>query len=262
MSSEPLLQVEGLRFSYNGEGRQALDGLDLLLQAGQVAAVLGPNGAGKTTLLHTLLGILKPQEGRILIDGTPQDEYDRQELSRILGLVPQFEYVAFDFSVEEYVLMGRAPHLGMLQLPTEADYQAAFEAMFSLGILPFRQRSILELSGGERQLVVMARALAQEVRLLLLDEPLAHLDLSNKGRILRLIRQLAARGTAVLFTTHEPELIHRVADHVVLMREGAVIEAGGVDTVMTSDTLTKTYGVEVRVLKIDGELAVRLQEVQ
>ena len=262
MTTPNLLQVQGLRFAYDGDGRQALDGLDMLLDRGQVAAVLGPNGAGKTTLLHTLLGILHPQAGEIRLSGRKLDEYNRSEISRMIGLVPQFEHVPFDFSVEEYVLMGRAPHLGLLQLPTPQDEQAAIAALEELDLLDFRGRSILELSGGERKMVVLARALAQQVPLLLLDEPLAHLDLGNKSRILGVIRRLAANGTAVLFTTHEPDLVPSVADRVMLMRQGRAIASGSIRKVMTSETLSETYGVPVRVLTVDGVMAVRLEEAR
>jgi iron complex transport system ATP-binding protein len=261
MTSPDLLRVKGLRFAYNGEGRQALDGLDLALEAGQVAAVLGPNGAGKTTLLHILLGILKPQAGTITLEGRELSQYGRGELSRILGLVPQFEHVAFEYNVEEYVLLGRAPHLGLLQLPAEEDLREAEAAMETLGVLAFRKRSILELSGGERQMVVLARALAQQVRLLLMDEPLAHLDLNNKYRILSVIRQLAANGTAVLFTTHEPDLVPSVADQVVLMRLGRAVASGSIEAVMTSAALSEAYGVGVRVHSVDGAMAVRLEDL-
>ncbi|MCX6024696.1 MAG: ABC transporter ATP-binding protein [Chloroflexi bacterium] len=259
MSEQDLLRVENLRFSYDREGKRVLDGLSLRLGRGEVAAILGPNGAGKTTLLHALLGILKPQSGQIWLAGRELESYRRHELSRLVGLAPQIEHVPFDYSVEEYVLMGRAPHLGMLELPTQEDMRLALQALDELGLLGLRGRSFLELSGGERQMVVLARTLTQQVPLLLMDEPLAHLDLSNKGRILSVIRRLSAAGIAVLFTTHEPDMVHGVAQRVVLMRQGRVIASGPTETVMTSEALSQTYGVTIRVLKVEGVSLERLE---
>lgn len=261
MSEQDLLRVEGLCFAYDHDGRRALDGLDLSLRRGEVAAVLGPNGAGKTTLLYVLLGILKPQQGRIWLEGREATTLTRAERSRLMALVPQMEHVAFEFSVEEYVLLGRAPHLGLLELPTREDIRIALEALEQLGLLGLRRRSLLELSGGERQMAVLARALAQRTRILLMDEPLAHLDLSNKERILAQVQSLANAGIAVLFTTHEPDMVPGVADQVVLMRSGRVVASGPTEAVMTSETLTRTYGVPIRVLRVDGATVVRLESM-
>jgi iron complex transport system ATP-binding protein len=259
MSGSDLLRVEGLRFSYDGEHMPVLDGLSLQLGKGEVLAVLGPNGAGKTTLLHLLLGILKAQTGQIWLGGRALETHTRREISRIVGLVPQFEHVAFEYSAEEYVLMGRAPHLGMLELPSQADRQQAVQALDRLGLLPLRHRSMLELSGGERQMVVLARALAQQAQLLLMDEPLAHLDLSNKGCILGVIRRLSEDGVAVAFTTHEPEMVPGVAHRALLIRAGRVVASGRTEAVLTSEALSQTYGVAVRVMNIDGTAVVRLE---
>jgi iron complex transport system ATP-binding protein len=259
MSDIDLLCVEDLRFAYDGERRAVVDGVSLRLGRGEVLAILGPNGAGKTTLLYILLGILKAQSGRIWLDGRELSTCTRSEISRVVGLVPQFEHVAFEYSVEEYVLMGRAPHLGMLELPTQDDDRLAVEALDQLGLLALRHRSMLELSGGERQMVVLARALAQQARLLLMDEPLAHLDLSNKGRILAVIRRLSEAGVAVVFTTHEPDMVQGVAHRVLLMREGQVVASGPTEAVLTSEALSQTYGVAIRVLNVDGLPFVRLE---
>lgn len=257
MSGEDLLRAEGLRFAYDGDHRKVIDGVDLCLGAGEVLSILGPNGAGKTTLLHVLLGILRPQAGHIWLEGRPLQACTRREISRVMGLVPQFEHVAFEYSVEEYVLLGRAPHLGMLDLPSEADRQAAASALDRLGLGSLRPRSMSELSGGERQMVVLARALAQEARLLMMDEPLAHLDLSNRGRLLGVIRRLSQDGVAVVFTTHEPEMVLGVAHRALLMRAGRVVASGRAESVLTSEALSETYGVAVRVLTVDGTAVIR-----
>jgi len=259
MSENDLLRVEDLRFAYDGDRRLVLDGVSLRLRRSEVLAILGPNGAGKTTLLHVLLGILKAESGRIWLDGRELIAFSRSEISRVVGLVPQFEHVAFEYTAEEYVLMGRAPHLGMLDLPTQDDTRLAMEALGQLGLLALRHRSMLELSGGERQMVVLARALAQQARLLLMDEPLAHLDLSNKARILAVIRQLSETGVAIVFTTHEPDMVQGVAHRLLLMREGQVVASGPTEAVLTSEALTQTYGVPIRVIDVEGVPFVRLE---
>jgi iron complex transport system ATP-binding protein len=230
------------------------------MNAGEVAALLGPNGAGKTTLLHTLLGLLTPQEGTVLVNGRPVHEFSRTERSKLIGLVPQFEGIPFDFTVDEYVLMGRAPHLGMLATPKRADWEVARLSLEELGIHDLHNRSILELSGGERQMVVLARALAQEPRLLLMDEPLAHLDLGNRARILRMIQQSAGKGMTVLFTTHDPDSAASVAKHLVLMRQGRALRSGPLDEVLTDEALSETYGVPVRVARVDGHPVIILKQ--
>jgi len=259
MSDNDLLCVEDLRFAYDGERTPVVDGVSLRLGRGEVLAILGPNGAGKTTLLYILLGILKAQSGQIWLDGRELSACPRNEISRVVGLVPQSEHVAFEYSVEEYVLMGRAPHLGMLELPTQDDDRLAVEALDQLGLMALRHRSMLELSGGERQMVVLARALAQQARLLLMDEPLAHLDLSNKGRILAVIRRLSEAGVAVVFTTHEPDMVQGVAHRLLLMREGQVVASGRTEAVLTSEALSQTYGVPIRVIDVEGVSLVRLE---
>jgi iron complex transport system ATP-binding protein len=256
--SEALISVQNLTFAYDGDHRRVLDGLKLDLPAASITAVLGPNGAGKTTLIHILLGLLKPYEGVVSVSGKDLAHYTRRELSRKIAFVPQSEYTAFDFSVLEYVLMGRAPHIRMLRMPTNEDLNHALEHMDSLGLTHLARRSILELSGGERQLVLIARALAQEPKLLLLDEPTAHLDLSNKSRILATLSELATRGVTVVFTTHDPGAAASIAGHLVLIKEGRVLSSGPLEGVLTAEGLSEAYGIPVRVVRIDGQPVVLL----
>lgn len=250
--TEALISIRDLEFSYNGDHRKVLQGLNLDLPAGSITAILGPNGAGKSTLVHILLGILKPAGGQISILGKSIQDYTRRELSHLIAFVPQSEYTAFDFSVIDYVLMGRAPHIGMLQMPTRVDIERTLEQLENLSLTHLAQRSVLELSGGEHQLVLIARALVQEPQMLLLDEPTTHLDLSNQGRILSTLTRLAEAGTTVVYTTHDPDSAARTAQYLVLMREGQVLSSGEVGPVLTAQNLTRTYGVPVRVVQVDG----------
>lgn len=253
-----MYSVSGLSFGYDGPGRDVVRELSLEVPGGMVTAILGPNGSGKTTLLRLLLGVLHPRAGTVRLAGRPLGSYSRRERSQFVGLVPQDEHIPFDFSLLEYVLLGRAPYLSPLQMPGEADRQVALEALRMAGLAGMEGRSLPTLSGGERQLVTVARALAQQPRVLLLDEPTAHLDLSNQGRLLAIIRALAAQGTTSVLTTHDPGLAAAVAGFVVLMRGGRVLAAGPMEATLTAEKLSATYGVPVRVCEVDGRRIILL----
>ncbi|MFN2159169.1 MAG: ABC transporter ATP-binding protein [Anaerolineales bacterium] len=256
---EALISIRDLEFSYNGDHRKVLHGMTLDLPAGSITAILGPNGAGKSTLVHILLGILRPAGGRVSIHGKDIQDYTRRELSHLIAFVPQSEYTAFDFSVLDYVMMGRAPHIGFLQMPTSEDAEITLQHLENLGLTHLARRSVLELSGGEHQLVLIARALAQEPEMLLLDEPTTHLDLSNQGRILNTLTKLAEEGTTVVYTTHSPDSAARTAEYLVMMKEGQVLSSGDVNSVLSAENLTRTYGVPVRVVQVDGYPVVLLE---
>jgi iron complex transport system ATP-binding protein len=255
----PTISLDQVVFDYErGERRPQplFAGLSLELPASTITAILGPNGSGKTTLLHLILGILAPEAGVILLAQRPRRHYTRRALGQLVGLVSQNEYLPFNFTVLEYVLLGRAPHLQLLQTPGEGDIEIACEVLAEIGLADLADRSIQSLSGGERQLVMVARALAQRPRILLLDEPTSHLDLANRERVLTTLAQQAAQGVTVVFTTHEPNQAASVASFVVLMREGRVLEAGPMDDVITADRLTATYGVPVEVVEVRGRRIV------
>jgi iron complex transport system ATP-binding protein len=257
MSENPLLSFQLVTFTYPGSKQAALNHFSLEIGAGSVTAILGPNGAGKTTLLHLVLGWLRPQAGDILLDGRPQSGYARREMGRLVGLVPQTENVSFDFSLLDYVSLGRAPYLAPLAMPGEEDLRIAWQALEQVGMAALANRSVLSLSGGERQLVLIARALAQQPRLLLLDEPTSHLDLSNKGRLVAVLRQLVRDGVTVMLTTHEPDVAAAVATHLVLVKAGQVFSAGTFEEGFTTQALTGVYGRPVEVAKV-GERQVVL----
>jgi iron complex transport system ATP-binding protein len=255
---DPILSVSGLSFSYNGARRTVLRDLSLEIPGGAVTVILGPNGSGKTTLLRLLLGVLRPQAGKILLAGQPQESYSRRERSQLVGLVPQDEHIPFDFSVLEYVLLGRAPYLGPLSMPGEADYRVAMEALQTAGLAHLRDRPLPKLSGGERQLATVARALAQQPNILLLDEPTAHLDLSNQGRLLTIMRDRVTQGVTLVLTTHDPNLAASVANYAVLMAQGQVLAAGPAEATLTAERLSATYGVPVSVFQVSGRRLIFL----
>ena len=248
MSHSPALSLAGIEFRYTPGGRPVLKELSTDIPAGTITAILGPNGGGKTTLLHLLLGLLQPQAGTLLIAGRPPSSYSRRELSRVVGLVPQNEHIPFDFPVLDYVLLGRAPYLGTLDQPGGEDLRCARAALDLAGVGSLSDRAVTALSGGERQLVMIARALAQNPRILLLDEPTSHLDLANRRAVHNVLSELAAAGVTVVFSSHDPNLVAAMAGHVVLLQRGTVLAAGTVDSTLTAALLSATYGIPVQVI--------------
>jgi iron complex transport system ATP-binding protein len=248
-TSRIAISLHDLAFRYAPDAPDVVQDITLDLPAGAVTAILGPNGSGKTTLLHLILGLLTPQRGQILLDGAAHTGYTHHALSRVLGLVPQEEPPAFNLNVLETVLLGRAPYLSLLQRPSEQDYATAFRALETVGMAALWDRPVPALSGGERQLVILARALTQEPAILLLDEPTSHLDVSNARRILSLMCDLRAQGQTVLFTTHDPNAAATTADYVVLMRQGRVLRAGAVTDTLTPAHLSATYDVPIDVVQ-------------
>ncbi len=253
-----LLDLEDLHFRYGSWSEPVLSGLTASIPANSRTAILGPNGAGKSTLLQLILGLRRPDTGSIRLQGQPISSYARRQLSRWIGFVPQLENIAFDYTVFEFVLLGRAPYLGVLETPGEADAAAAMAALEAMGLFDLRHRSILELSGGEQQLATLARAFVQRPRLLLLDEPTAHLDLGNKSRVLELLSQLQREGMSVLFTTHDPEVAAIGADSLILLHQGRSLAAGARDLVLTQGNLQTLYGTPLRVEHLDGRPIVML----
>lgn len=256
MSSTALVSFSNLTFGYPAATQLVMERFNLEIEQGSVTAILGPNGTGKTTLLHLALGWLKPQRGTISLGGQSLNAYTRRELGQWMALVPQNEHTSFAFSLHEYVLLGRAPYLSPLAMPEEIDHQIVSDALRRVGLEGMSHRSVLNLSGGEHQLVLVARALAQQPRLLLLDEPTSHLDLGNKGRLVHLLRELSRQGVTILFTTHEPDVASALATHLVLMRKGKVLEAGPLEQVFTSQSLTQLYQLPVEVADVAGKRVV------
>jgi iron complex transport system ATP-binding protein len=247
--SAPLVTLREVAFRYRGADRDALSAVSLDVPSGEITAVLGPNGSGKTTLLHLLLGLNQPRRGQVVLAGRSWQDWPPRERARQLCLVPQHEPVGFPLTVEEYTMLGRAPHLGILSRPGPEDRAAVVQALDDAGILELRHRSMMALSGGERQLVTVARALAQDARLVLMDEPSSHLDLGNTQRVLALMRRVRAAGRAVVFTTHDPNAALAVARQVVLLEEGRTVACGPAEEVLTAELLSAAFGLEVEVLE-------------
>ena len=246
----PLLQARGL--SVGHRGRTVLSGIDLSLEPGRVLCLLGPNGAGKTTLFRTLLGLLPPVAGEVLVEGHPLTRMPRTAIASALAHVPQSLSTPFAFRALDLVLMGASAQLGPLSRPGRAETARAFEAMEELGIAGLTREEITHLSGGQRQMILIARALAQGARTVVMDEPTASLDFANRIRVGQAIRALAGRGTAVILSTHDPDQAAALGDHALLVGRGRVLGDGPVREVMTADCLSALYEVPVKRETLSG----------
>lgn len=242
------LAAQALGFGY--PGRVVGRGMDVALGPGEVVCILGPNGAGKTTLLRTLLGLIAPLEGRVTFAGADVATVPRAVMARSVAYVPQAATSEFDFNLVDVVEMGRTAHFAAFAGPAPRDRDVAVRALERLGIAGLAQRSLWSVSGGERQLALIARALATEATYLLMDEPTANLDFANQALILDEVARLRASGAAVLFSTHHPDHALRIADRVVMLRGGAVLAAGATSATLNSENLSALYGRPIDVLGV------------
>ncbi|HLS68149.1 MAG TPA: ABC transporter ATP-binding protein [Kiloniellales bacterium] len=249
------LSVEKLAIGHDGKpiGRD----ISFSLTAGETLSLLGPNGSGKTTLFKSILRLIEPLDGATRIDGDDIGAWSRQEMARCFGYVPQAGGGYFPFTVREMVLMGRTARLSAFASPGRRDHDAAEAALERLGITHLAERSYPHLSGGERQLTLIARALAQEPRFLILDEPTASLDFGNQVRVLQQVRQLASSGIGIVLSTHHPDQAFVLSGRAILLRDGRLTASGPVDKVITPDHLRQLYGIEVQVLETEqGRICV------
>ena len=227
-------------------------GLSLRLAPGEVLCLLGPNGCGKTTLFRTLLGLIPRLAGRVKLAGQDLPSLSRAEVARQIAYVPQAHVPPFPYEVAEVVLMGRTARMGPLAAPSARDRAAAMAALERLGIADLAEADYSRLSGGQRQMVMIARALAQEAPALVMDEPTASLDFGNQARVLARIADLArAGGHAVILSTHDPDQAFALEARVILMHDGAILAEGAPADVLTPARLTQVYGVPVSVERTD-----------
>jgi iron complex transport system ATP-binding protein len=222
--------------------------LNVALVTGEVLALLGPNGGGKTTLLKTLLGLLAAKAGEVRLGDRPLRSYTDRERARLIAYVPQSHSATFAFTVEAVVLMGRTAHGNLFSRPSAADRAVAGRVLDRLGIAHLAARPYTMISGGERQLALLARALAQEPQFIVLDEPTASLDFGNQGKVMQEIRGLAAAGIGVLFTTHDPNHAMRAADRALLLRDGTPVAEGPIGDVLNRSQLQALYGAPVETI--------------
>lgn len=246
-----LMKAEGISFRYGA--RTILQDVSLAIEKGEVLALLGPNGSGKSSLLKILLGLLVPVAGRILLDEQPITQLSRTEMARKIAYVPQAHSLSFPYLVRDVVMLGRLAHQSLFGSHSKRDFHLVTSALDQLGIRHLEQRPYTAISGGERQLVLIARALAQGAGLLIMDEPVSGLDYGNQLRLLQHIRNLACEGYTVIKSTHFPDHAFQVSNQVVLLSGGTVIAQGSPLHVMTKDVLQRLYRIELEVaIRKDG----------
>ena len=255
-----MLRIEDLSFSYGN--REILSGVSLKLKKG-VGCLLGPNGAGKSTLLKIIAGILKPQRGRILLNGEDVTNLELKERAKLISYSPQEFSINFPYTVFEVVLMGRNPHVNFLEGPKREDEKIALKTLKLLGIESLANKPFTSLSGGQKRLVLIARALAQEGVLMVLDEPTAFLDFRNQLVVLSAIERISRRfDKLVLLSLHDPNMAFFFCDEVFLMKDGKIIANGKVEEAITEENLAKLYGIKARLVDVCGKrIALPVEEV-
>ncbi|MFT9057003.1 MAG: ABC transporter ATP-binding protein [Ethanoligenens sp.] len=227
--------------------------LSLLAVSGEVLCLLGPNGVGKTTLFKTILGFLKLQEGKILLDGEDVSRWPRKEFAKAVGYVPQAHTPPFPFTVLDVVTMGRTAHLGPFASPTKTDVAIAEESLERLGVGFLKERIYTEISGGERQMVLIARALTQRPKVLIMDEPTSNLDFGNQIRVLEQVNRLAKEGLCVIMTSHFPDHAFLCSAKVALLQRNVQFQIGTAEEVITEQNMLSAYGVRVKIGSLQGD---------
>lgn len=248
-----MLEVRGIHFRHQRSGSDILKGVDFTVQAGGMTTVLGPNGSGKTTLFRCIIGLWRQQRGEILFGNKDISRISYAERAKIFAVVPQEHEPPFPYSVLDVVLMGRVSHVSMFSSPSKYDYLKAEEAIEIVGINHLKDRPYTKISGGERQLVLIARSLSQEAPVLLLDEPTSHLDFRNQVAVLKKVKEITrARNLTVLMTLHDPNLAMLFSDKVVMLNDGLVVSNGSPQEVITEDNLRSVYRIDVSVINWNG----------
>lgn len=242
------LELKNLSCGYGK--RTIVDSISLTIREGEVISLLGANGCGKTTLLKTILGLIESHGGQVLLDGEDIQNWSPSRIARVIGYIPQLHEPPFPFQVLDVVLMGRTPHIKPFSSPTKKDEEIARRSLEWLNIAHLEKRIYTEISGGERQLVLIARALAQEPKMLIMDEPTSSLDFGNQVKVLNHIQQLGKLDMAVLMSCHFPEHAFLYSNRVVLLNQGEILCSGSPSETITGDRLKTLYGVDVEIVTV------------
>lgn len=240
------LEIENLTFGY-GDGPRIIDGLSLSYESPDVLCILGSNGTGKSTLLQCVIGDFRPSSGQVLVNGRDVRTYSARDLARLIAYIPQTHVPSFEYSVIDVVTMGRTSIMGRFSTPSATDVRRAEEKLEFLGIAHLSSKPYTAISGGERQLVMIASALAQEPEVLILDEPTAHLDFGNQYRFVKLVEQLRESGMGVIMTKHFPDHALKLAGTTAIMQGGRIAHWGPAAEVVTNETMSNLYGISVSV---------------
>lgn len=245
-----LIECKKVSFSYS-EQNNVLNDIDFSINSGQLVTLLGPNGVGKSTFLNCIIGLLRPTSGSIMLNDNELLKLSRKSIAKKIAYVPQKCIVPFDYSVKEFVVMGRTAHLGLLSMPSAEDYKAVDEALIRLEIEHLTERPMNELSGGEQQKVFIARAIVQSPQIIILDEPTSALDYGNQIKVLKLIKELSLAGYAVLMTTHNPDHTLMLDGSVAILNKTGYLTYGSISDILTEENLEQAYGTRLRIMHIE-----------
>lgn len=249
-----LLSVRDLRCGYGKRHAvEIVHGVSFDLHANEFACIIGPNGCGKTTTLKAVMGLLPMLSGEVLVSGADVSQMTEHERALKFAYIPQAHTPPFPFSVADVVMMGRTPYINRLARTTPKDRLIAYRALSLLGIDRFADKAYTELSGGQQQMVLIARALAQQSDILVMDEPTASLDFGNQQLVLSRMRVLSALGKAVIMVTHDPDHALYCADRVIVMEKGVVLKEGSAEECITTEMLHRIYGTDARVVDVEVE---------
>ncbi len=245
------MEVKGLYFSY--DVREILSNISFSVRDGEFVSVLGPNGVGKSTLFRCMLGLLTPDEGGTFVDGRDTSTMSARELAKCIAYIPQSHNPVFNYSVLDMVLMGTSAQVGRFSAPGKEQLAVAQAALHRLGIWNLHDRGYANISGGERQLVLIARAIAQQAKILVMDEPSANLDFGNKIRVMNTVKGLTKDGYTVIQSTHDPDQAYLYSDKILALYDGQVAAWGSPQETMTDALITTLYGVDVEVCSMRGD---------
>jgi iron complex transport system ATP-binding protein len=252
-----MLEINDIHFRHPGSNEEILKGLSFKIESGNVTALLGPNGSGKTTLFKCISGLWRQQKGSIMCNGMDMGPLSPERRAKTFAVVPQDHEPPFPYSVFDVALMGRASHVSLFSSPSKEDRRKTGEAMEIVGISHLSDRPYTKISGGERQLVLIARALAQEAPLMILDEPTSHLDFRNQVLILKKIRAIVKqKGLTALVTLHDPNHASLFSDRIVMLNAGKVIADGPPSEIISQESLKALYGVDVDIIPHNGSSVI------
>jgi iron complex transport system ATP-binding protein len=239
------VEVSNLSFSYGD--RLIIDKINFYVEDGQLISVLGPNGVGKSTLFRCILGLLRDYTGKIFLTGKDIKKLSTGEMAKLIAYIPQSHYPSFNYSVFDMVLMGTAVQISSLSSPGKKQIELVNRALDKMGIYHLKERGYMQISGGERQLVLLARALVQEAKILVLDEPTSNLDFGNQIKVMLQIKNLAKEGYTIIQSTHNPDQTFLFSDKIMAMKGGRIIKYGKPDDIISNDLIQSLYDVDVEI---------------